>query len=167
MDRGGSLSAKKGGLLKFRINKREAWASALLCTLGLGVVLIGSGYSLGSLARIGPGFFPVALGALLLFLGLLCLFTGGMSPDEEDEDPDASPQWRGWGCIVGGVIAFITIGKYGGLLPATFALVFISALGDRMHTVRSALLLSVFVTAVGILIFSWGLELQFPLLQWG
>ena len=56
---------------------------------------------------------------------------------------------------------------HGGLVPATFALVFISALGDRTHTLRSALLLSVFVTAIGIVIFSWGLELQFPMFSWG
>src|SRR5690606_27988988 len=145
----------------------EAWSSALLCTLGLAVVLIGSNYSWGSLARIGPGFFPMALGALLIFLGALCLFIGGTSSDEEDGEHQASSQWRGWCAIVGGVIAFIVIGKYGGLVPATFALVFISALGDRTHTVSSALLLSVFITGVGVLIFSWGLELQFPLFRWG
>ena len=38
-------------------------------------------------------------------------------------------------------MTFILLGKYGGLVPATFALVFISAMGDRQHTPRSAALL--------------------------
>lgn len=154
--------------LKFSINKREAWASGLLFTLGLGVALQSNSYSIGSMARMGPGFFPLMLGMLLMFLGLVCLFSSGLSANEnEDEEDIGPPEWRGWSCIVGGVIAFIVLGNYGGLVPATFALVFISALGDRNNTWRSALALSVFVTIIGVLIFSWGLELQFPMFRWG
>lgn len=64
-------------------------------------------------------------------------------------------------------MAFILIGKFGGLVPATFALVFISAMGDRQHTVRSAALLAVGVTLLGVAVFSWALQLQFPLFRWG
>lgn len=64
-------------------------------------------------------------------------------------------------------MAFILLGKYGGLVPATFALVFIAAMGDRQHTVRSAALLAVGVTILGIAVFSWALQLQFPLFRWG
>jgi hypothetical protein len=31
----------------------------------------GSGYKVGSLAKMGPGFMPVVLGVLLAFLGIL------------------------------------------------------------------------------------------------
>ncbi|AHG63803.1 tripartite tricarboxylate transporter TctB family protein [Advenella mimigardefordensis] len=153
--------------LKFSINRRDAWASGLLCALGLGTVLQGSSYSMGTMSQMGPGFFPVLVGALLMLVGLLCLIVSGLSKDEEEEEKIGSPEWRGWFCIVAGVLAFIALGQYGGLVPATFALVFISALGDRTHTLRSALLLSVFVTIIGIVIFSWGLELQFPMFSWG
>lgn|SRR5690554_4993671 len=153
--------------MRFNINKQDAWASGVLCALGLGVILQGSSYTLGSLSRMGPGFFPVALGALLVFLGVVLLFASGLSEDDEEEDHIGSPEWRGWLCIIGGVVAFIVLGKYGGLVPATFALVFISALGDRTHTLLTALALSIFVTILGIVIFSWALELQFPMFRWG
>ncbi len=52
-------------------------------------------------------------------------------------------------------------------MPATFALVFISALGDRQHTLRSAALLAAGVTVLGVAVFSWALQLQFPLFRWG
>ncbi|MEJ0045599.1 MAG: hypothetical protein WDN04_05275 [Rhodospirillales bacterium] len=47
------------------------------------------------------------------------------------EKEKLAPEWRGWICIVASVLAFVVLGKYGGLLPATFAIVFIAALGDR------------------------------------
>lgn len=154
--------------LKLNINRRELFASALLFVLGLGVVLQGGSYHTGTMSRMGPGFFPVLLGVLLMFLGVLCFLATGLSNKEDDDDSfSGPPQWRGWCGIVSGVLAFIFLGKYGGLVPATFALVFISAMGDKNHTWLSALLLSMFVTVVGVLVFSWGLELQFPMFRWG
>lgn len=154
--------------LKFSINKREALASGLLFALGLGVVIQGSTYNIGTMARMGPGFFPVMLGVLLMFLGVLCLFATGISAEEDDEEDFSGPsQWRGWLGIVGGVLAFIFLGKYGGLVPAAFGLVFISALGDKDHSLFSAFVLATCVSIAGVLIFSWGLDLQFPIFRWG
>lgn len=153
--------------MRFKISKQDAWSGGVLCVLGLAVIVQGSSYSMGTLSRMGPGYFPVALGVLLVFLGILCLFSSSLSPYDEDEEHIAPPEWRGWLCIIGGVIAFIVLGKYGGLVPATFALVFISALGDRTHTLLTATALSVFVTILGIVIFAWALELQFPMFRWG
>src|SRR5690554_6586494 len=143
-----------------KINKRELMSSGLLIVLGLGVAVQGGAYHIGTMARMGPGFFPVMLGILLMFMGVLCLFASGLSTNEDDEDEfSGPPQWRGWFAIVAGVVTFIVLGKYGGLVPATFALVLISALGDRTHSLRSAFLLATFVTILGVAIFAWGLEL--------
>ena len=112
--------------------------------------------------------FPMILGVLLALLGA-AIVRAGYAPQAADEEAevDAAPDWRGWGCIIGGLLAFIALGKFGGLVPATLALVFISAMGDRQHTVKSAALLSVGVTLLGLAVFSWGLQLQFPLFRWG
>ena len=52
-------------------------------------------------------------------------------------------------------------------MTATFAIVFISALGDRRNTVKSAFLLAAAMVVVCLIVFSWGLQLQFPLFRWG
>ncbi|CAB3699694.1 MAG: tripartite tricarboxylate transporter TctB family protein [Achromobacter sp.] len=150
------------------IIKREAWAAGTMIVLGLGAIAQASTYNIGSLARMGPGMFPAILGVLLVLLGLIIARTA-YSPviTEEDAEEIPPPEWRGWGCIIGGLMAFILLGKYGGLVPATFALVFISAMGDRQHTPRSAALLAVGVTILGVAVFSWALQLQFPLFRWG
>lgn len=149
-------------------SKQERWAGGLLIVLGLATFWQATTYNLGTLSSMGPGMFPAILGVLLVLLGIMTLGAAAVSAEDSEEEEDmGKPEWRGWGCIIGGVLAFILIGRYGGLVPATFTLVFISALGDRTHTLRSALLLAAFVTVIGIVIFSWGLSLQFPMFRWG
>jgi hypothetical protein len=76
------------------------------------------------------------------------------------------PEWRGWLCILGGVISFAFVGNHGGLLPATFACVFISAMGDRSNTVKTAALLASAMTVFCLIVFHFALSLQLPLFQW-
>lgn len=142
-------------------------AGGTMAALGLATAITSVGYNIGTLQRMGPGYFPLMLGILLAFLGLAIALTGRTPESAAKESAPPPPQWRGWACITAGILAFMFFGKWGGLAPATFALVFISALGDRQHTLKTAALLAIFMTVAGSLIFHWGLNLQFPLLRWG
>jgi hypothetical protein len=113
----------------------------------------------------GSGFFPVAIGAILVLTGL-AIALGRKNAVLEGEEEHFQPEWRGWICITLGVIAFIVLGRYGGLIPATFAVVFIAALGDRQNTIKDALILSLIGVAACIVIFWWALEIQMPLFHW-
>jgi hypothetical protein len=53
------------------------------------------------------------------------------------------------------------------MLPATFAITFISAMGDRENTWLSALVLASLISLACIVIFWWALQVQFPLFTWG
>ncbi|AHV93335.1 tripartite tricarboxylate transporter TctB family protein [Bordetella holmesii ATCC 51541] len=79
----------------------------------------------------------------------------------------AFPDIRGSVCILLGILAFLLLGEWGGLLPATFAIVFISALGDRTNTLKQALFLSLSMCAIAVVVFWWALQLQLPLFRWG
>lgn len=145
---------------------RDYLASLLLFLLGLGTMVQGASYSVGSLTQMGPGFFPVVLGVLLTICGAaLAIATWLSSPLEERAQ--LPPEWRAWALILIGLAAFVVLGKYGGLVPATFALVFISALADRENTLRRALILSLSMVTISVVVFWWALQLQFPLFQWG
>lgn len=148
-----------------RYNK-DYYGGALMVMLGLGAVLQGRAYSVGSLIKMGPGFFPVALGTLLILVGAAIAFTAKTSVPAV-EKKKLAPEWRGWACITLSIVAFVVLGRYGGLLPATFAIVFISAMGDRQNTVKSALALSLSMVVVCVGVFWWALKMQFPLFQWG
>jgi hypothetical protein len=75
------------------------------------------------------------------------------------------PEWRGWACICGSLIAFILLVTYGGLLPATFAVVFISAMGDKTMTIRAAAITSLIMCVVAVVVFRGLLEVQIPIIR--
>ncbi len=138
--------------------------------IGLSAVSAGLTYQVGSLTSMGAGFFPVAVGALLAVVGVLIAVTARDLDGPEAHHAGSHsrlPDLRGSICIIVGTIAFVVLGKYGGLLPATFAIVFISALGDRSNTLLRAVVLSVMMCVIALVVFSWALKLQLPLLVWG
>jgi hypothetical protein len=146
---------------------RDYYAGGLMVLIGLFTVLVGRHYELGTLTRMGPGYFPVVLGFVLIGIGVMIALTARMGAGAEaGEEVVRWPDPRGAVCILLGVVSFIVLGGHGGLVPATFASVFISALGDRSGTLKSSLLLAVSVTVVGVLVFSYGLQVQFPLFTW-
>jgi len=151
--------------------KKDYYGGALMVLIGLVAVYAGLDYKTGTPAHMGPGFFPVAIGALLALSGLLIALTA--RGDKGPAKPAAGghkhelPDLRGGICIILSVLAFLLFGVYGGLVPATFAIVFISALGDRTNTVFQAALLALAMCAVAVVVFWWALQLQLPLFQWG
>ena len=142
---------------------KDYYGGVLMILVGLGVAFIGTHDRVGGIEHMGPGFFPTAVGVMLAVTGLVIAVSGQFN----DNISSFSPEWRGWSLIVAGILAFIVLGTYGGLVPATFALVFISALGDRNNTLLQAFLLSLAMVIIGVLVFWWALQLQLPLFRWG
>jgi hypothetical protein len=150
------------------VNKsnRDYVGGALMIVIGAAAAIQGQSYQIGSLSRMGPGFFPTALGVILALAGVVIIITARLS-EPEGEDKNLPPEWRGWFCICASIVAFVVLGKYGGLLPASFAIVFISALGDRDNTIVSAAVLAAAICLVCVIVFWWALQVQFPLFTWG
>lgn len=144
---------------------RDYYGGALMILIGLCALFGGVRYHLGTLSNLGPGFFPATTGGMLALCGAGIALTA--RPVRETNTAVAAPEWRGWLCIIGGMVAFVVLGVYGGLVPATFALVFIAALGDRKNTLTSAALLAVIMVVIGVVLFHWALQLQLPLFTWG
>ena len=149
------------------LRKRDFYAGGLTVLLGLVAVYKGPTYGIGTLTHMGAGFLPTALGALLILLGI-AIAGAAISVDEGDAQsalPD-QPQWRGWACILAGPVCFIIFGRVGGLIPATFTCVFVSALGDRGATLKSSFVLATVVTVFGVVLFSYLLQVPMAILAW-
>ena len=132
--------------------------------VGGGAAVVGSQYQLGSLTRMGPGFFPTVLGVVLALLGIAIAGTAAYAPaTATPAAPAARPDWRGWLCIAAGALLFIGLAKYAGLIAATFACVFVAALGDRENTIKEAAALAVSLAIFGTLVFSYLLKIEIPL----
>ena len=147
--------------------KRDFYAGALMILFGLVAAVKGPTYRTGTLMHMGPGFMPTTLGVILVFIGVLIAANALTSTDDEDERilPE-HPQWWGWACILGGPLGFMIFGSYGGLLPGAFACVFVSALGDRTATWKSAFVLACIVSGFGTFLFSYLLQVPMPVLSW-
>lgn len=143
------------------IHNKDYYGGALIILIGLVCAYGGSRYPIGTIQRMGPGFFPTAIGVLLAAVGLMIALSAG--PDKTDGKTKAPLDLRGPLCIIGGLLAFAVLGSYGGLVPATFAVVFISAMGDRQNSVKSAALLASGVTITGVILFWWLLQIELPL----
>jgi energy-converting hydrogenase Eha subunit E len=157
---------RRNVILKYA-TRRDFCAGGLMVLLGLVFALVGPSYRTGTLMHMGPGFLPTALGVVLIFLGIAIASTAFIESDEGNEPilPER-PQWWGWFCILAGPALFIIFGSYGGLAPATFACVFVSALGDKSSTWKGALVLALVVTAFGVGLFSYVLNVPIPVLEW-
>jgi hypothetical protein len=155
-------------LFETMLKKRDFYAGGLMTLLGAGVTLNSTTYNTGTLMHMGPGMFPFILGIVLTFIGVLIFGTALVTPlgDEEQILPK-NKEWLGWGCILAGPISFIILGHYFGMAAGTFSCVFVSALGDRTATLKRSAILAFCITVPGCLLFSYVLQLPFPLFRWG
>ncbi len=150
------------------VKKRDFYAGGIMTLLGAAVTLDSMTYSLGTLTHMGPGMFPLMLGVTLTFVGVLILGTAMVTPLSDDENIlPKDREWYAWGCILAGPVAFIILGEFFGLVPATFACVFIPAIGDRTATWKGSAILAAGVTVVGTLLFTYVLKIPFPMFRFG
>jgi hypothetical protein len=82
---------------------------------------------LGTPQRMGPGLFPMTVGALLALLGICILVPACFRRGAIGE-----VEWRPLAAISGSILAFGLIVPLFGLAPAIAALVVLSATADRM-----------------------------------
>jgi hypothetical protein len=149
-------------------NKRDYYAGGLMMIIGAIAGTIATTYDLGSLRGIGPGFFPLVLSVLLVVLGVAIMITATQPASAAGRRGPAvhgdrlGPDWRGWPAIFLAVIAFVVLADFAGLAPATFACVFVAALGDRDNDLKSAALLALGLTVFAVVVLAWGLEVQMP-----
>ena len=116
------------------------------------------GYQMGSSVRMGPAYFPVVLGGLLAFLGLLVLLDSLV----EEGPKIAKFHFRPLLFIAVSSLAFAYLLKPLGLVLASAALVFISAYGGHEFKWKEVAIMSVVLVIFSVLVFVKGLSLPFP-----
>jgi hypothetical protein len=56
--------------MKLALRSKDLWAGLMLIAIGAGAMSIARNYPFGTALRMGPGYFPVVLGGLLVVFGL-------------------------------------------------------------------------------------------------
>ena len=116
-------------------------------------------YEVGTPFRMGPGFMPLFLGAVLAALGLGVAASGWQKPDKGEQ---FAPPWRGIAMIVGVIIFFGATIRGLGFVPVVLISSFVAALSSRLNSPLFALMLAVTLTVLCTLIFVIGLGMSVP-----
>lgn len=146
---------------------RELVAGGLITALGAGIALESLNYQLGTAMRMGPGFFPLALGVLLIGLGIaIMLFDTRTALNTAEAPSPLNIAWRPLIVLPLSILVFAFCIRRFGLVPATFLSVFLSTLTERATSLARGLLVSVSVTVLAVVIFQWGLELRVETFRW-
>lgn len=141
-------------------NIKDFYSSLIFMFFGVATMVFAPSYQIGTAARMGPGFFPFALGGMLTMLGLVI-----------------SLRSLSWGR--GGrktlffqtrpvVFVFCSVILFGllllplGLLLSTFILVLVSSMASYDFKVRQSILTAFVLLAIVLIIFVFFLKFQIP-----
>src|SRR5437763_9706117 len=141
------------------LNNKDVWAGLLLIAIGATAMLIARNYAFGTALRMGPGFFPIVLGGLLIAFGLYMLASGL----RQAEKIAGSWSLRALIILPLSLVLFGVLMERAGFVPAMLVLIFGSATASTEFRFVEVLLFSLFLTAVCAAVFVYGLGLPYPL----
>ena len=143
-----------------RGSRRDLLAGAVFVGFGLAFGVTASTYEVGSLVRMGPGFFPLALGGLLVLLGV---GIAAQALVAERDATSAPVPWRAVVLLVAAPLFFgVTVDDLG-LVVSVFVTVFLASLAGRDPQLVPAALVAFSITALCVVIFVYALQLRLPL----
>jgi len=150
-------------------SQRDFFAGLMFSAVGVAFAWGATHYSIGSGARMGPGYFPLMLGILLAVLGLIIVF-GALVVETEDGEPVGRIAWKPLGFIIGSNILFgVLLGGLPsvgipafGLIVAIYGLTFVAAMAGDEFKAKEVAILATILALGSYLAFVVLLKLQFP-----
>lgn len=127
---------------------KDFWSGIIFIFFGLAAVVIGQDYELGNAGRMGPAYFPTALGILLALVGAAALVRSFFRKGE----PIGRLYWKELSIVLVAVLLFGTLVREAGLLVSAILLIFISSTASRQFNLKKSVLL-----AIGGALFAAGL----------
>jgi hypothetical protein len=153
-------------------NQKDFGAGVMFMVVGVAFAWGATSYNIGEAARMGPGYFPLVLGALMALLGAFITFEGlVLEPGEEDGDGKIGNfAWRPLTFIIASNVLFgLLLGglpKLGlpamGLIAAIYGLTIVSAMASDEFKWKEVLILATVLSAFSYFTFVYLLKLQFP-----
>lgn len=153
------------------IKSQKDFLSGLMFTVvGIGFAVGARGYTVGTSARMGPGYFPLMLGVILALLGLGITFKSYGKQRDDDERVGAIA-WRPlFFIIIANVVFGVLLGGLPsiglppfGLILAIVALVFLSALASNETKLKETVVLAIVLIVGSYLTFVSILKLPFQI----
>jgi hypothetical protein len=143
------------------VRQKDFAAGLLYMAVGLAFAAASWGYRMGTASRMGPGYFPFWLGILMAVIGALVL-VGALRAHAE---PETLERWalKPLAVVIASVVVFGLLLNTAGLVVSIIALVVGSSLASHEFTWRATLLNTIVLIAFALIVFVYGLGLQFPI----
>ena len=139
---------------------KDFWSGIVFLFFGLAAVILGREYELGTAGRMGPAYFPTALGILLALVGAASTVRSFFRKGE----PVGRLYWKELVIVLVAVLLFGLLVRDAGLLVSTFLLIMISAFASRQFNLAKSLALAVGMTLFAAGVFVKLLGLPMPLI---
>jgi hypothetical protein len=141
-------------------NNRDFLAGLLFMLLGGMAVVLARDFPMGTTMRMGPGYFPTAIGIILFLFGAYILYRGLRSAVKVR----GTWGWRPLALITLSIVLFGFLLERLGLIPASLVMFFVAAAAGREFRFKEVLILAAVMTAFSATLFLYGLKLPYPLL---
>lgn len=150
-------------------SQKDFYSGLMFLVVGAAFAKGALSYSVGTGARMGPGYFPLILGVLLSFLGLVIAFKA-LTTDTPDGDKIGTIAWKPLLYVIGANILFgVMLGGLPslgipvmGMIAAIFALTIVASLAGETFNLKEVLILATILSVGSYLAFVLLLKLQFP-----
>ena len=147
-------------VLKIR-NHKDFWAGMMFLAFGLFFAGMGTDYTFGSAARMGPGYFPTVLGVILCLIGVAVSLasTSRRAPAEKVHAFD----WKILFFVLGPITLFGLTLDWLGLYLSLFILVVLTSFASHEFRWKATVVNALVLVILCYVVFVHSLELQFPL----
>lgn len=145
--------------LFFSVDGVGGWIAVII---GLAAGVEGLRLGLGTLSRMGPGYFPMAAGIALIGLGTLLLVNAVRKGGPLARVPFGVPVIM----LLGSLIAFGLLLPVFGLAPATIVLMLIAAFAVTGRIGVGDIVYAIVTSVAAVLIFINGLGVVLPAVRW-
>lgn len=142
-------------------SNKDFWAGIMFTGTGAGAMFVARHYPFGTSLHMGPGYFPMVLGGILIAFGIYVTLRGL----RKNEKIQGNWSIRALVILPLSIVIFGVLMELAGFIPALAALVFISAASGREFRFVEVLLLTLFLGALSVALFIWGLGLPYPLIK--
>lgn len=141
-------------------NPKDFWTGAIFMAVGGVAVLLARDYPFGTTFKMGPGYFPTVLGALLALVGLITVLRGLLRPGTAV----GALAYREILLVLTATVLFGVLLRGAGLVVAVVLLVMVGAYASRYFRWGTAVALAAAMAAFCVLVFVKALGLPLPIL---
>jgi hypothetical protein len=152
-------------------SQKDFFSGLLFTVVGVAFAWGATNYSVGTGARMGPGYFPLILGIFMAILGAVITFKSlVVEPADGAGDKIGSWAWKPLFFIIAANVVFgLSIGGLPsiklpamGLIFGIFALTFIASNAGEEFNLKEVTILAVILSIMSYAAFILLLKLQFP-----